>query len=194
MSETTPPEEPTEVTETTDHKKLIIIGAAVVAIIVAIIIAIVVSVYNSTPKVVYQPVDACTRLTLNEAKELLGDGAVLTTPPIAPVVNKNTALSRCGYTDGSADTNGIIVAAITVRSGVNDDGAAQNKTDFTNGSLGATIEAVEDVGDEAFFNPDLGQLNILDGRDWIILSYGVGSDPQGNTLEDAKKLAEKVLN
>ena len=91
-------------------------------------------------------------------------------------------------------TDQMMVAAIIVRSGVNDDGVEQNKAQFAAGKpKKAGIESVKGVGDEAYYNSELGQLNVLRGRDWLILSYGLGSDPLANTLDDAKKLAHAVL-
>ncbi|HMI09649.1 MAG TPA: hypothetical protein VK497_04635 [Candidatus Saccharimonadales bacterium] len=176
----------------TTHRKKLAIGAAVILGIIVLITAIVLFVRNSTPKIVYQPANACGLITLTEAKELLGNNT-LNSNANNPVVSGNTAASRCGYTDGNPDTNNMIVAAIIVRSGVNDKGVQQNKTDFEAGKPSKNIETVKNLGDSAYFNQKLGQLNILDGREWIILSYGVGSAPEANTVDKAIELARKVL-
>jgi hypothetical protein len=88
----------------------------------------------------------------------------------------------------------MIVAAMTVRSGINDKGVEQNKTEFSVGRPHKNIEIVKDLGDNAYFNQTLGQLNILDGRKWIILSYGVGSAPEANTVDKAVELAHKIID
>ena len=177
-------------TYSTKHKDLLV-GFAVIAFFGAIVGGF--AILSAQTAVVYQPVKACDMVTLAEAKELLGSGA-LNSVNETPVVEKDTAISRCGYTDGNAMTDQMMVAAIIVRSGVNDDGVEQNKAQFAAGKpKKAGIESVEGVGDEAYYNSELGQLNVLRGRDWFILSYGLGSDPLANTLDDAKKLAHAVL-
>ena len=183
----------TETTEPTSYKKELIIGAAVVLAVLVIVGAIALFIYNSTPKVVYQPAIACDTFTVAEAKEVLGDGT-LSTNNNEPVVSGNTATSRCGYTDGNSNTDSMLVAAIIVRSGINDTGVQQNKTEFANGTPAQAVEIIKDLGDSAYFNQTNGQLNILKGRNWFILSNGLGSAPEANNVEDAVKLAQAVLN
>lgn len=169
------------------------IGLAVIAVLVLIVVIVAVFVNASTPKVVYQPADACQLFTVAEAKELLGSGA-LQTNVIAPVQTKNIAKSSCGYADGNPDKDSMIVAAIVVRAGINDDGINQNVTEFNQGKPSSGIEAIENLGDSAYFNAAQGQLNVLDGKNWILISYGKGSDPLSNTVEDAATLARKVID
>jgi len=193
MTETTEPKEKTLETQNASYKKELIIGSIVALSALAIVAAIVVFIYNSTPKVVYEPAVACDTLSVTEAKELLGDGA-FNTNTNNPVLSKNTATSKCGYADGNVDTEKIQVAAVIVRSGVNDEGVQQNKDEFANGIPTQAIEIVKDVGDSAYFNQANGQLNVLKGRNWFVLSYGLGSAPEANTVESVLKLAQKVLN
>lgn len=183
----------TEITEPTSYKKELIIGAAVVLAVLAIVAAIVLFIYNSTPKVVYQPAVACETVTSVEAKELLGDAA-FNTNTNDPVLSGNTATSRCGYASGTANTETMLVAAVIVRSGINDTGVQQNKTEFANGTPTQAVEIINDLGDSAYFNQSNGQLNVLKGRNWFILSNGLGSAPEVNSKEDVVKLAQKVLN
>ena len=176
----------------TAHKKDLAIITAVILGIVLVISVVVLFVRNSSPKIVYQPANACDLITSTEAKELLGSNALNSTAN-SPVISGDTATSRCGYTDGNPDTENMIVAAIIVRSGVNDKGVEQNKTEFVAGKPSENVEIVKNVGDSAYFNQKLGQLNILDGQKWIILSYGVGSAPEANTLDKAIELARKAV-
>ncbi len=181
---------PTE--ETRDSKKEIVIGMVIVTLSIATIAGIAFWIYSLTPRIVYQPADACELLTSKEASELLGK-ETLRSKHTAPTQSKNTATSQCGYTDGKSEMNDMVVAAVVVRSGVNDAGVQQNKTEFVAGKPGSAM-TVKDLGDNAYYNQNIGQLNILNGRDWLILSYGVGSAPETNTLEKAIALARKVLN
>lgn len=148
--------------------------------------------YASAPKVVYDPKAACSLFTQKEATDLLGATTVRSSDE-APVVSRNTAVSKCGYTDGNRDTSKMVVAAVIIRSAVNDDGAIENKRDFVKSQPRGATEIVQGVGDAAFFNTANGQLSVLDGRDWIILSYGVGADPASNTKSQALKLADVVV-
>jgi len=183
----------TENTERASYRRELIIGAGVIIAVIAIIAAIVFFVHNSQPKIDYQPVAACDVFTQDEARVLLGEQAFNSNSD-APVVSKDVAVSRCGYTDGNPDTNKMVVAAIIVRSGVNDNGVQQNKDEFTNGKPTNGVEVVNDLGDGAYFNQALGQLNVLDGKKWIVFSYGLGSSPEANTLEDTVKFARAVIN
>lgn len=174
------------------YKIEFIIGLVVVILAIAAIITVTIIARSSVPKIVYQPANACDLLTIAKAKELLGDNTVASGAK-DPLVSGNTATSRCGYTDGNPDTQNMIVAAITVRSGIDDKGVQQNKTEFTNGKPTQAVEDVSDLGDGAYFNQQNGQLNVLNGRDWIIFSYGPGSAPESNTVEQAVQLAQKVV-
>lgn len=184
-------DEPTETPET--RKKEVIIGAAIVVAVALLIVAIASFIYNSTPKIVYQPAKACELFTADEARDLLGSKAIKSGDK-APLQEQNTATSTCGYANGDSNTETMKVAAVMVRSGINDDGVRQNKTEFTAGKPQENVEDVKELGDSAYFNKELGQLNILVDKQWIIVSNGVGSAPQANTVEDAVTLAKKVLN
>lgn len=178
--------------EKKSHKNELIIGSIVVVILLAVIATIAVLINNSQVKIVYQPSKACDMFTMDEAKGFLGDGTILS-GMTEPKLSGSTAVSKCGYTDGNKDTEKIIVAAIIVRSGVNDEGVELNKTEFVSTRPEKT-ETVNDVGDGAYFNNKNGQLNILDGYNWIKISYGQGTAQEANTVEDAVKLAQKIIN
>ena len=174
------------------RKKALVISALVVVGIAVLVLAITLFINNSTPKIVYQPANACDLLTPKKAQELLGSASIHSNVQ-TPVISDDTAVSKCGYTDGNPDVNNMIVAAIIVRSGINDKGTEKNKTEFDAGRPADNVEDVKQVGDKAYFNRANGQLNVLRGHDWIIFSYGTGASPSTNTLEDAVKLSSKVL-
>ena len=184
----------TEVEETKKpfYKKEIFIGACVVVALLIIAGLIALFVYNSSPKIQYQPAVACNYFTTEEAVEMIGDGAIATNND-QPVLNGDLATSKCGYADGNADTNALKVIAVIVRSGVNDKGVAQNKEEFTNGIPTIGVDAVQDIGDKAYFNNVNGQLNVLKGNNWFIISDGIGATPEQNTKDDAIAVAKLVL-
>jgi hypothetical protein len=163
---------------------------AVVIVIAAILVAMIA--YGLTPHYTYQPVKACDIFTPLKAQDLLGD-KVYSADKNEPTVVNNISTSKCSYSDQNNDTTKLKVAAIAVRSGTNDAGVAQNKADFSASKTGKNFEIIQGVGDSAYFNHDLGQLNVLSGSKWILLNYGVGATPESNTVKDAIKLAKVVL-
>lgn len=151
-------------------------------------------VYNNQAKVIeldYNPVVACTLLTKDEAKELLG-GNVIDTNKNAVSVTESKATSKCSYSDDNSGNMAVI--GLAVRSAVTKAGVEENRRDFVASKAANKIETVDGIGDEAFFIPVNGQLNILKGRAWILITYGVGDDKSTYTLENAKKVATKVIN
>jgi hypothetical protein len=176
------------------HKKQFTIGAVVTLGAIIVIVLVALFIYNSpSSKIVYQPVKACDLLNPAKAQALLGDH-MIGVDKNAPTITDNVATSKCSYGDGNIDANSVTVAAIAVRSGINDDGVKQNKAEFNANKPGDHAVDVKDVGDSAYFNNENGQLNILDGRDWMIISYGLGNSPEANTVEKAVELANVVLN
>jgi hypothetical protein len=177
-----------------DHKKECITGASVVAAIAIILLSLALYSYNTRqPRIVYEPANACNLLTMAEAKTLLGDKTINGVNQ-TPVQSGNLTVSKCGYSDGLPDTANAVVAAIVVRSGINDAGILQNKKEFVAGKPSAGIQEVTGVGDSAYFNAGLGQLNVLKDSTWILVSYGSGASSQGNSLDDTVRLAKLVLN
>jgi len=180
-------------TYVSDHKKQFKLGGFIalgLAIISAIIVLVI---YNTTPHVVYQPPNACNLFTNKEAIEVLG-GEVISLGTALPVVSGDAAISKCSYTDKNNDANAMLVAAVAIRSGINDKGVAQNRAQFIASQSLTSTEVVKDLGDNAYFNSNLGQLDVYQGREWFIISVGVGAAPATNTLEDAIKLAHMVIN
>lgn len=175
------------------HKKELVIVAGATAGLAAAIVLITLVTRSTAPNIVYQPAAACELFTSTEADKLLNATAIESTNS-QPVISKDTAISKCGYTDGKSEVNDMTVAAVIVRSGINDAGVLQNQSEFASGKTGDAIETVKGVGDSAYFNVQSGQLNVLDGRNWIILSYGLGSAPQNNNKDDAVKLASVVVS
>ncbi|MCA9335096.1 hypothetical protein KC953_03050 [Candidatus Saccharibacteria bacterium] len=148
--------------------------------------------YQNMPNIVYQPAKACDLLTPEKAQDLLGE-KVISVERNKPTITGDLAVSKCSYTDENPDQNSMVVAAIAVRSGINDEGIKQNKADFKSAMDSEGVEEVKDVGSSAFFNYESGQLNVLHDDKWIIVSYGVGTAPEANTVEKAVELVHKIL-
>lgn len=168
------------------------VGIGVVGGLFAVIGIIALAVHLSGPRIVYQPVGACDLLTPAKAQDLLGD-KVINTNTNKPTIEENIATSKCGYTDENPLVDQMKIAAIAVRSAINDEGDAQNKTDFAKAKSQAGMEPVNGIGESAFFNVSSGHLNVLSGHVWLIANYGLASSASENTLEKATELAKKVL-
>lgn len=176
-----------------DHKNEFRIGTIVVVVIAVIILGLALYSYNTRqPAIVYEPANACDLLTMDEAKSLLGESTINGIHQ-TPVQSGDITTSQCGYSDGLVDTSNAVVAAVNIRSAINDAGIKLNKMQFESGKP-TGVQDITGIGDEAYFNAGLGQLNILKDTTWIIVSYGSGANPQGNTLADDEKLAKLVLN
>lgn len=175
-----------------DHKKDISIAAPIVLFLVLLVGIVVYATVRNMPNIVYQPLDACKLFTPKEAQDLLGD-KVIGVDSKGIKIAGNLGTSKCSYTDGNADTTQLLVAAVAVQSGINDEGVAQVTKTFTAKKRGATMQEVKELGKSAFFDPTVGQLNVLNGKQWYILSYGVGQTPEMNTLEKSLELAAVVL-
>ena len=174
------------------HRRAVLIATPLV-LLALVLVALFAYNFGTSTKVVYQPVKACERFTPAEAQDLLGD-KILSVDTKKPAVSGDIAISKCSYTDQNPDQNAMKVAAVAIRSGVNDDGVAQNKREFAaSKKANPGVQDVPGLGDTAYFNPVNGQMGILQGRDWLIVSYGAGATPQANTIEDVTKLSQMVL-
>ena len=174
----------------TTHKRETAIGIVLFFIIASLVSLFI---YGNLSRIVYKPTNACDLLTPAKAQDLLGDG-VISVDTKGATITGNVATSKCSYTDRSENQDSMKVAAVAVRSGINNDGVAQNKVDFATSKANSTIITVDKLSDDAYFNRTLGQLNILDDKRWIIISYGVGATPQDNTVDDAIQLANIILD
>lgn len=175
------------------HEKDIKIGVPIVVFVVAIVGMIMFATYRNMPNIKYQPTKACDLLTPAEAQELLGD-KVIGVDKNKPVISGDTATSKCSYTDENLDQNSMMVAAIAVRSAINDKGVKQNKADFNASKAGKSVEEVTNLKGSAYFDKEKGLLNVLSGRNWIIMNYGIGAAQQANSVDKALELAHKVLD
>lgn len=170
-----------------------ILALSLVALSLAALIGLISSIiYWTSPKVIYEPVYACDLLTSAEARELLGP-QVIHSVKDQPVVIDNTATSRCGYSDQNEELADMRVAAVIVRSGVNDAGVRQNIEEFLVRAQEEGVEPIEQLGEQAFYNPSTGQLHVLTEFQWIIMSYGVGEEPLLNTVQEQKEMAYLVV-
>jgi len=137
---------------------------------------------------------ACQRYTLADAKQLLGKDANASTSPIYDSSGANLYTSSCTYTTqaipGQTNTRKTS-STLLMRQPKSDKGTLSNQNEF--GSLvPATAIPITGYGDKAFWDPTHGELNILKGNIWYVLSIGPAT-PADRGLDQAKSMADLLL-
>jgi hypothetical protein len=142
----------------------------------------------------FPDIRACNIFSLADAKQVLGDSAK------GGASGSNTSssdleVSTCSYsqTSGSnAPVSGTKSASLLVRAPKTGAGTTSNQNQF--GPLKpADAQAVAGYGDNAYWDPQLGQLDILKNNAWYILSNGPVT-PADRTLDQAKALADILIS
>ena len=141
---------------------------------------------------------ACGLFTLDDAKKVLGDTAVKADDSASSSASsEDIEVSQCLYqlptSSDIASLSNQKQASLLVRSPKTQTGADSNKDYFTGTSKPTNIQDVSEYGDDAFWSPDYGQLDILKGDQWYILQ--VGSTALGSrTQDEAKKMASVIIS
>jgi len=133
--------------------------------------------------------DACKIFTLESAKQILGEATTLS-PGTSPASNDDLKVSNCSYNNEAPTVADMRTASVLVRSPLTHTGSDDNKQAFGE-QKPATAQSVAGYGQSAFWDTQTHQLNILQDNNWIIITHG-GTNPANNTLEDAKKVADKL--
>ncbi len=143
-------------------------------------------------------VDACDVLTQAAAEAALGADIEKGDTSAGNASTNDISVTNCVYTNKAATTGSIQERlqsnrsiGILARSGKTKLGAESNKAPFTSAKP-AGVEDVSGYGDEAYFNPATGQLNILKGGNWYIVTYKIGTGATKSTMADTKPLADAI--
>lgn len=133
---------------------------------------------------------ACEVFTPQDAVDVLGSGAKAGSS--SQVNSSSTAsadrlLTTCSYSYDPGSLSELITVTILLRGS----SANEARQDFS-GARPAQAETVTGYGEAAYWNPALGQLNILKGQYWVIISAGSGS-VSTRPQELPKKVADKML-
>jgi hypothetical protein len=146
----------------------------------------------------YVTVEACSVLTEAAAKQVLGEGAVKGDTGAANASSNDISVTNCSYTVKPVATGLALeqlqnseAVSLLVRAARTKAGVDSNKAVFGK-QKPAGVEDVAGYGDRAYFNPAVGQLDILKGNNWYILSHYIGTSPTKATLAEAKELADAV--
>lgn len=150
---------------------------------------------TSNPVQPYYPksAQACQRFTLEDAKRLLGEDAKAGTNPIYESNGANLYVSSCTYTKQAVPGQPAAArqaAALLMRQPKTEKGAQSNQSEF--GLRPAAAQDVGGYGDGAFWDSAHGELNILKGNIWYILSIGP-STPSERSLDQTKSMADLLL-
>lgn len=174
----------------TYHKKIFTIGSITLGALVAVTLAAL-FIYNSTPHYAYPPLGACDLFPTEKAHAMLGEKVIGNVTE--PTVSGDTAISKCSYSDTNEDESSMRVLALAIKSGLNDKGIASIKKDFASVRPAANTETVSGIGDSAYFNKESGQLEVLNGRVWLIVSYVVGDAPVTTDIQQQVSVAKDAI-
>ncbi|HET9721593.1 MAG TPA: hypothetical protein VFP32_01000 [Candidatus Saccharimonadales bacterium] len=132
---------------------------------------------------------ACDIFTLADAKKLLGDNAKggQSTPDKS---SSDLSVSTCSYTADSgsnAPVSSNNSASLTVRTPSSSAGTQVGQKEFDYPPA-PQDQKVTGYGDDAYWDAQTGQLNILKNNIWYVLSYGPAT-PADRTLTQTEQLA-----
>ncbi|MDN5819627.1 MAG: hypothetical protein L0H36_00195 [bacterium] len=164
----------------------------VAAIIALVCLGAAVSIYQSH-RLAYPAVEACNLLTEATAKAMLGDKVNGIASSEKPVTDGDVSTSDCSYTDLNPVETEMKIAALLVMSPRNASGETEINAVFKSDKSSSNVQAVRDIGDSAFFNKSLGQLNVLYKNTRFIFSYGLAESAEDTTVEDQLSFAKTIL-
>ncbi len=133
---------------------------------------------------------ACQVLSVSVAKSILGDVGPASAPPPA-ATSKDVRVTSCVRANTLAGLDKARSVSLLMRVATDSDGARSNASVFSVGSRPDAAQTVEGYGEQAFWNPAFGQLNILAHGNWYILSVGP-VDPKKHSLAETEKLADAI--
>ena len=132
-------------------------------------------------------------MTTDIAKTLVGDTAVKGDLPAKQTSTKDVSISSCVYTARIDPSGGIKISntkgvTVLIRAAKTSTGNGSNKSQF-NTNRPSDMRDVDGPEDKEFFNPQLGQLNVLKGGNWYMIANYSGTAGNG-TLAIDKQLAD----
>lgn len=136
--------------------------------------------------------EACDYLKQADADQLLGADSEKGSLN-ADASSSDVHVSTCTYTTKAEtleEVRDMRTASLLVRAPLTEAGAESNQTPFESGPEGA--QDVTGYGEQAYWDPSMGQLNVLKDDTWLIISHGK-SRASDRTLDEAKQLADIVV-
>jgi hypothetical protein len=183
-------------------KRNMLIGAGILALAIVAVVAIVLTQGNgssgngdktSSAKPVYKVVAACKAFSLKDAEAVLGAGATAgTTNGTSDTSSDDVAVSTCSYSGGgSQDVQATKTVTVLARSAKSSAGAASNKAVFGKDKP-VGKQDVPGVGDAAFWDSEMSQLDILQGNNWYIIGNMTGTHSNSGTLDASRAVYEQI--
>lgn len=178
-------------------KKIVLIvgGVAIVGIIAAIVVAThkpnnQANGVNATPTSTssYKVVTACTIFTLSDAKVVLGNDAKAgSANGVGDASSGDIAVSTCSYSSAvSGKTITVLARAAKTAAG-----AASNVGVFgPNKPTGK--QDVSGIGDKAFWDAQLSQLDVLQGNNWYIIGNMTGTHTDSGALATSQAVYDQI--
>jgi hypothetical protein len=143
----------------------------------------------------YKVVSACKAFSLADATAVLGSGAKAgSNNGSSDTASSDVAVSTCSYSGAAGltvqDTKTVTVLARSAKSA---SGAASNKSVF-GVSRPAGKQDVSGVGEAAFWDAQLSQLDVLQHNNWYIIGNMSGTHADSGTLEVSKAVYHQIKN
>ncbi len=137
-------------------------------------------------------VDACDVLTKDVAIKILGDSPTKGDLSAGNASTNDISVTNCIYSvqiqPGALKANNTKGVSVLARSAKTSAGVKSNKYIFGDAKPQG-VQDVSGIGDQAFFNPKFGQLNVRKGGNYYIVSNYSGAATSG-TLESSTDLAK----
>ncbi|HSX35279.1 MAG TPA: hypothetical protein VLF62_06580 [Candidatus Saccharimonadales bacterium] len=183
-------------------KRNMLIGGGIIAVAIVAVVAIVLAQGGSgsgnkpagTPaKTAYKVVAACQAFTLKDAEKVLGAGASAgTTNGTSDTSSDDVAVSTCSYSSGGGqDVQSTKTITVLARSAKSQAGAESNKAVFGRDKP-VGKQDVSGVGDAAFWDAAMSQLDILQGNNWYIIGNMTGTHSNSGTLEASRAVYDQI--
>ncbi|HSX00316.1 MAG TPA: hypothetical protein VLH38_04735 [Patescibacteria group bacterium] len=136
----------------------------------------------------YKDVEACKTFTLPDAKVLLGgDVKAGAGNGVGDASSGDIDVSTCSYSSVSSGKTVTVLA----RSAKTAAGAESNASVFgVNKPVGK--QDVSGIGDKAFWDPPLSQLDVLKGNNWYIIGNITGTHADSGTLETSQAVYNQI--
>jgi hypothetical protein len=142
---------------------------------------------------IYKVVAACKAFTLTDATAILGQGTKAgTSNGSSDTASDDVAVSTCSYSGASGITvEDTKTVTLLSRSAKTKAGADSNDSVF-GASKPAGKQDVSGVGDAAFWDSQLSQLDILQHHNWYIIGNMSGTHADSGTLDVSKAVYNQI--
>ncbi|HWZ66090.1 MAG TPA: hypothetical protein VNX65_04875 [Patescibacteria group bacterium] len=137
---------------------------------------------------------ACDLFTPDDAKQIMGPNTVSTAGTAASNMatgNSDISVTTCTYNNTGTSTT----ATVLVRSALTSDGKTSNQAGYAQDKKMYKGSDVSTVGETAYYDTDLGQLEFIKGNNWIIVTsggFGAANHSQAQATQIAQIMLQKL--